>query len=167
MKYLSIVLLFLTLSTYHQATSQIVIGKTSKSETAIIEFGDDIRGIILSPIANVTTTNSQPGTIAFDSQTGSFRYLDNSGSWSPARPDGITGGEQAGIDSTQFLIGTTTASSNAVLELGANSGENKAMVLPKIANGNLRFNKPVAGLIYYDTALKAVMVYNGASWTKF
>jgi hypothetical protein len=51
--------------------------------------------------------------------------------------------------------------------MGQDSGENQAFVLPKLANGNLRFNNPVTGLMYYDTALKAVMVYNGNGWTRY
>ncbi len=154
-------------STVNRVVSQIAIGKTSIDGDAILDFGHDVRGLILSPIVDVTTSNSQPGTIAFDGNTGSFRYLDDSGNWSPAIIGGVTGGVQAGTDGAQFLVGTKIASASAVLQLGEDTNETKALVLPKLANGNLRFNNPVAGLIYYDTVLKAVLVYNGISWTRF
>lgn len=158
-------LLLCSLSGFAQV--KVAIGKTTVDGDAMLDFGSEVRGLVLAPVANVTTMTASPGTIAFDGNTGSFRYLDNTGVWSPVIAGGVTGGVQSGTDGAQFLIGTTTASSSAVLHLGANSGESRALVLPKLANGNLRFNNPVAGLMYYDTVLKAVMVYNGAVWTAF
>jgi hypothetical protein len=44
---------------------------------------------------------------------------------------------------------------------------NKAMVLPVIPSGSLKIKNPTIGLIYYDSFVKALMVYNGNSWDAF
>lgn len=124
--------------------------------------------MVITPVTDVATmTNASEGTIAFDGATGSFRFLNNSGSWSPVIPGGTIGGAQPGSDLSKIFIGTATSAAQGVVVFGKDTGENKALILPKLANGNLRFSNPVAGLIYYDTILKGVMVYNGNEWTKF
>lgn len=149
------------------AQGKIAIGKTSAEGDALIDFGNEVRGIVLAPIQDVSTIIASPGTIAFDGGSGSFRYLNNSGNWSPVISGGALGGVQSGTVLSHVLIGTTSSNTRGFLILGKDLGETKALVLPKIPNGNLRFNNPVAGLLYYDTILKAVMVFNGNSWTRF
>jgi hypothetical protein len=149
------------------AQAKIAIGKTSVDGDALVDFGTEVRGIVIAPVVNVTTMVASPGTIAFDGNTGSFRYLNNSGNWSTVIPGGATGGVQTGTGIYQTLIGSTSSATKGVIIFGKDTGENKALVLPKLANGNLRFNNPIAGLIYYDTVLKAIMVYNGTKWTRF
>jgi len=146
---------------------KIAIGKTTVGGDALVDFGEELRGLVIAPVSDVTTMNASPGTIAFDGATGSFRYLDDSGNWSTVVIGGENGGAYEGVDIFQNLIGANTSSTEGVLILGEDDGETKALVLPKLANGNLKFNNPVPGLIYYDTVLKAVMVYNGNGWTRF
>jgi len=150
-----------------QAQQNMAIGKTTVEGDALIDFGSEVRGMVLAPIQDVNTIIASPGTIAFDGGTGSFRYLNNSGNWSPVVLGGDIGGVQSGAGLNQVLIGTTSTTKEGFLVLGKDLGETKALVLPKIPNGNLRFNNPVAGLIYYDTVLKAIMVFNGNNWTNF
>lgn len=149
------------------AQGKLAIGKTTVDGDAIIDFGTEIRGIVLAPVFNVDTMTASSGTIAFDGHTGSFRYLDNSGNWSAVILGGDTGGGQSGTDINRIFIGTASSTAKGVIVFGTDFGENRAVVLPKLANGNLRFNNPVAGLIYYDTVLKVIMVYNGNTWTRF
>jgi hypothetical protein len=106
--------------------------------------------------------------IAFDGATGSFRYY-NGATWSTASPGGETGGAITGTDTSKIHIGATTSttSDTAVLILGKDSGENKALILPRIANGKLKINNLKPGLMYYDTVCKMVMVYNGNSWVGY
>lgn len=149
------------------AQGKLAIGKTTVDGDALLDFGTEVRGIVIAPVLNVTAMTASPGTIAFDGYTGSFRYLSNSESWSAVIPGGVIGGGQSGTDLTQIFIGSTSSNAKGVIVFGTDIGETRALVLPKLANGNLRFNNPVAGLIYYDTVLKAVMVYNGNKWTRF
>lgn len=160
----SILILF---SFCSQAQGQMPIGKTTARRDALIDFGSEVRGLVLAPIQSVNAMLASPGTIVFDGGTGSFRYLNNSGTWSPVVSGGDIGGVQSGVGLNQILIGTTSSTAKGFLILGKDVGETKALVLPKLSNGNLRFNNPVAGLIYYDTVLKSVMVFNGNSWTRF
>lgn len=149
------------------AQGGIAIGKTTVDGSAILDFGTEVRGILITPILNAATMTASPGTIAFDGSTGSFRYFGNSEDWSAVIPGGDTGGGQSGTDLNRIFIGTTSSSAKGVIVFGSDHGETRAVVLPKLANGNLRFNNPVAGLMYYDTVLKGVMVYNGNKWTRF
>jgi len=146
----------------------LAIGKTSVDGDALVDFGTEVRGMVIAPINDVTTMSPAPsaGTIAFDGATGSFRYFDGT-SWSPVVTGGATGGVASGTDTYKQLVGAETSTANGVVVFGEDTGETQALVLPKLANGNLRFNNPVTGLMYYDTVLKSVMVYNGNSWTSF
>lgn len=148
----------------------LAVGKTSIDGDALMDFGDELRGIVIAPIDNVANMSPAPtpGTIAFDGQTGSFRFFDGT-DWSTPVPGGdISKGDvAAGTDTFQQLVGAETSSATGVVVYGADSGENQALILPKLANGNLKFSNPVTGLIYYDTALKAVLVYNGNGWSRF
>lgn len=147
--------------------AQLGIGKASVDGDAILDFGTEVRGIVIAPVTNVETMIASEGTIAFDGATGSFRFLDNVG-WSSATvPPGPVAIAQAGPDLSKIFIGTPTSAAKGVIVFGKDTGENKALILPKLANGNLRFSNPVVGLMYYDTILKGVMVYNGNVWTKF
>jgi hypothetical protein len=162
----TLIALVVTLSTFAQ-DQKLAIGKLSVDGDALVDFGTELRGMVIAPITNVTTmTSPSAGTIAFDGATGSFRVYDGT-SWSAVTPGGVLGGAAAGTDTFQQLIGTETSSATGVVVMGEDTGENQAFVLPKLANGNLRFNNPVTGLIYYDTALDAIMVYNGNGWTRF
>ena len=162
----SLALVF-SLSVFAQ-DQKLAIGKTTVDGDALVDFGTELRGMVIAPIADVTTSGASAGTIAFDGATGSFRYFDGS-NWSTPKPDGDdTGADVAsGTDTFKQLIGTETSSATGVVVFGEDSGENQALLLPKLANGNLKFKNPVTGLIYYDTVLKAVMVYNGNGWTRF
>jgi hypothetical protein len=150
------------------ASAQVVIGKTSIDGDGILDFGSDVKGIVLSPASNVDNIAASAGTIAFDGNTGSFRYHNGAG-WSTATEGGKTGGTITGTDTNKVFIGATTSTTSdaAVLVLGKDSGENKALILPRIANGNLKINDLTPGLMYYDTVCKMVMVYNGNSWVGY
>jgi len=147
---------------------KLAIGKTSVDGSALVDFGTELRGMVIAPISNVTSSGASAGTIAFDGNTGSFRYYDGT-NWSAVVDGGDEGDDVATgtTDTYQQLIGTETSTATGVVIFGEDSGENQALVLPKLANGNLKFKNPVTGLIYYDTVLKAVMVYNGNGWTRF
>ena len=149
-----------------QQDQKLAIGKLEVEGDGLIDFGTELRGMVLSPVSDAENmTTPAAGTIAFDGNTGSFRFYDGT-DWSTERP-GTSVAAISGSDTYKQIIGAETTSANGVLVLGEDTGETKALILPKLENGNLRFNNPVAGLIYYDTALKSVMVYNGNSWTSF
>jgi len=160
----SLALVF-SLSVFAQ-DQKLAIGKTTVDGDALVDFGTELRGMVIAPIADVTNSGASAGTIAFDGNTGSFRYYDGT-DWSSAVSGGKTGGVAAGTDTFKQFIGAETSTATGVVIFGEDSGENQALVLPKLANGNLKFSNPVTGLIYYDTVLKAVMVYNGNGWTRF
>ena len=164
---ITILALALTLGTFAQE-QKLAIGKLSVDGDALVDFGTELRGMVIAPITDVSTMSPAPsaGTIAFDGATGSFRYFDGT-DWSNEATGGVIGGAATGTDTFQQLIGAETSSTTGVVVMGEDTGEDQAFVLPKLTNGNLRFNNPVTGLMYYDTALKAVMVYNGNGWTRF
>lgn len=164
---ITILAIILSIGLYAQ-DQKLAVGKTTVDGDALFDFGTELRGMVIAPITDVTNMTPAPsaGTIAFDGNTGSFRFYDGT-NWSDAVAGGETGGVATGTDTFKQLIGAETSTANGVVIFGEDSGETQALVLPKLENGNLKFNNPVTGLIYYDTALKAVLVYNGNGWTRF
>ncbi|RTZ49975.1 hypothetical protein EJ377_07625 [Chryseobacterium arthrosphaerae] len=150
------------------ATAQTGIDKTSGfGASSLLEFGSaNNRGILLTPVTDVTAINATPGTIAFDGATGSFRYYN--GSWSTVVPGGTTSGplltliKQPGSHYQCRYINC-----RRVLILGKDSGETKGLVLPLVSAPELNIGNPPKGLMVYDTTNGYIKVYNGTSWTNF
>ena len=152
------------------AVAQVAIGKTTVSNgSVLLEFGDDARGIRLTPVQDVTSgsfATPEGGTIAFDGATGSFKYFDGvAPAWSATDAGGTTGGSPAGPDATNLgaIIGSPTTTSKGVLVL---ESTNKALVLPKVSDVR-RILTPPTGLLVYDTFDKSVKVYNGVGWVRY
>ena len=153
--------------------AQLGIGTTTPSSSALLEFGTELRGIVIGPSDAVTQTNANtaPGSICFDQATGSFRMY-NGTTWSDVVSGGATGGNESGPDLLKQYMGASSSTTgggvtNGVLILGKDVGETKALVLPKSCGGSLTIASPVAGQMYYDQSSKMVMVYNGNAWTAF
>ena len=166
---ITVIALVLSYGLYAQ-DQKLAIGKTTVDGDALVDFGTELRGMVIAPIADVEDVNitHSAGTIAFDGKTGSFRYFDGTDWSAPVEGGDDSGNDVApGTDTFKRLIGAKTTNVEGVVIFGEDTGENQALVLPKLENGNLKFNNPVTGLIYYDTALKAIMVYNGNGWTRY
>ena len=147
------------------AVAQVGIGKSTVTNgSVILEFGTDARGIRLTPVQNVTSLPSPVGgTIAFDGNTGSFRYYETA--WSVADGGGVTNGHPTGTDgnTTGVIIGAKTSLATGALIL---ESSNKALVLPKVSDVR-RIATPPTGLLLYDTFDKSVKVFNGNVWVKY
>lgn len=144
------------------ATAQTAIGKNAvTNDSCLLEFGTEARGIRLPLVANAASMAPTPGTLVFDTATGSFRYY--YGSWSAATAGGSTGGAPTGTDSGgPVIIGAdTTSATGGALILEAAS---KALVLPAINEVAKSMATPVKGLIVWDDSINGIAVYNGTSW---
>ena len=159
------IIIILALACTGMISAQVAIGKQSVTDSAILEFGTDAKGILLNIASDVSTMTATAGTIAFDGATGSFRYYDGS-TWSAVQTGGIIGGASATADTkTQgAIIGATSSAAQGTLIL---EHPNRALILPKMASGTHKILTPVKGLMYYDTTSKTVNVYNGNAWTSF
>lgn len=146
------------------ATAQTAIGKTTVTNpSCLLEFGTEARGIRLPLVVNTSTTPS-PGTIVFDTATGSLRTYN--GSWSAATAGGSTGGAPVGADSGgPVIIGANnTAATGAALVLEASD---KALVVPRVEKVVKTMQTPVKGLMVWDPTVSgggAIAVYNGVNW---
>lgn len=149
-----------------QGMAQIAIGKsTVTNSSCLLEFGPEVRGIRMPLVSNATAITTSQGSMVFDTTTGSFRYF-NGTSWSTATAGGTTGGSPTGADSGNGVIigaNTTTATGGALIM----EATNKALVLPQGNNVEYRILTPARGLMLWDTAKKAVAVYDGTKWTYF
>jgi len=149
------------------AVAQVAIGKSTVTNgSVILEFGTDARGIRLTPVQNVTSLPSPVGgTIAFDGNTGSFRYYETA--WSVADGGGAAGGNPTGTDGNTIgvIIGAKSPTGGATGALILESS-NKALVLPKVSDVR-RIATPPKGLLLYDTFDKTVKVFNGNVWVKY
>ena len=61
----------------------------------------------------------------------------------------------------QTVIGSRVTKADGVLVL---ESSNKALVLPKIENPHLNVKSPYPGMMCYDTARKAMAVFDGIVW---
>ncbi|PRP66053.1 hypothetical protein [Nonlabens agnitus] len=142
-------------------SAQVLIDKTAPTNSSVVlEFGTEIRGILLRPVSLPSTPSA--GTILFDDDSGSFRYYDTS--WSPVNAGGLMNTVTDFETTGAVIIDGITSDANGIFILENKTG---ALVLPKLESGALNIKNPVAGLLYYDTDLKAVMVYNGNEWISY
>ena len=155
----SIVLLLSTTNAF----SQIGIGNNAPHAESLLDFGSELRGIVLSPVPDVTLTTPTAGTIAFDGATGSFRTYN--GTWSTPISGGVTGSSNTTADTnTQgVIIGAATSTAEGALILEA-TGDRKTLILPKVNHVVLTIKNPSAGMIIYDSATDEVKVFNGNVW---
>ncbi|AUC78394.1 hypothetical protein CW736_02815 [Nonlabens sp. MB-3u-79] len=142
--------------------AQILIGTaTASSPSVSLEFGTQLRGILLEPIDLPVTANA--GTVVFDDDSGSLRYF-NGTTWSAPKPGGLTNTVTSYTAPGNVIINGSESTADGVFII---EDTNKAMVLPVIPSGSLKIKNPTIGLIYYDSFVKALMVYNGNSWDAF
>lgn len=150
-------------------TSQIAVGKTTlESASSSIEFGSEYRGIVLPWVtANVANAvNAVNGTIIFDAGDKKVKVYANNvwkdltintnGVADTTLQDGLTERNNA-----KLSVGTVT-STPGILVLEDN---NKAMILPKVANPHLNIVSPTPRMLVYDTTKKMLVVFNGTVWT--
>lgn len=154
---LSILLFAVGLNAY----AQILIDKTTATNSSVtLEFGTEIRGVLLRPVS--LPNNPSAGTILFDDNSGSFRFYDTG--WSPITTGGVINSVDDFETTGSVIIDGFTSSANGIFILENKTG---ALVLPKLKSGLLNIKNPVAGLLYYDTDSKSVMVYNGNEWNAY
>jgi len=148
--------------------AQVAIGKTTlESASSSIEFGSENRGLVLPWTTSAAdVTNVVNGTMIFDINDKKTKIyasnmwkdlsVDSTGAVDSTLQDGLTERNNA-----KLSVGTVT-STPGILVLEDN---NKAMILPKVANAYLNIVAPTAGMIVYDTAKKMLLIYNGTVWT--
>ena len=141
---------------------QVAIGKTSVTNSSVaLEFGTDVRGIRLPVVTNAATMTAANGSLVFDGTSGSFRWYANN-TWSTATAGGQTGGAPTGADTgTGVIIGANSSSAAGALIIESSS---RALVLPQAPLVDQRTITGVKGLALWDSALKAVVVYDGTKW---
>jgi len=142
--------------------AQVLIDRhLATSASVTLEFGTQTRGILLEPATLPASPSA--GTIIFDDSTASLRYY-NGSSWSTAATGGTINTVVDYTTTSQVIINSTFSSATGLFIIEAT---NRALVLPKLSNGLLAIKSPTPGLLYYDTLLKAMMVYNGNLWVAY
>jgi hypothetical protein len=102
--------------------------------------------------------------LIFDDVAGSLRFF-NGSAWSPSTTGGTTNTVADYSTAGQIVIIDAPISDATGILVIENSS--KAVVLPTLNYGLFGFKNPVAGLLYYDSTLKSLMVYNGNSWIAY
>ena len=145
--------------------AQVAIGKTTITNSSVaLEFGSDARGICLPVVDDAEAITATNGSLVFDGATGSFRYYANN-TWSSATAGGQTGGAPAGADTAGgVIIGANSSSAKGALIIESSS---RALVLPYLPLVEQRTITGVKGLVLWDSALKAVAVYDGTKWNYY
>lgn len=163
--------IFLLSLTISSAYSQVALGKGSISNSSVsLEFGTENRGIILPWVNSAAAvTGAVNGTFIFDSADKKVKYL-KAGSWFDLTVD-TTGTVDTSLQNTLSELPSSTvaigktATNNTTPGILVLTDNDKAMVLPKVANPHLNIVNPSAGMMVYDTVNKQLAVFNGAVWS--
>jgi hypothetical protein len=148
--------------------AQVAIGKVTVDGSAILDFAQDIGGVILPFVRTLPTeAGATDGTILIngvDLAAVKVQVRIN-GSWqdiSDASRDltGLTLNTTTDIGNG-VIIGSPTSSANGVLVLESND---KALVLPKVTNAETGVKSPIVGTMVYDLASKSLAIYDGVKW---
>ena len=168
MKKLYILLLSLTLSSTY---GQVAIGKQSVTNSSVsLEFGSANRGLVLPWVTSTASVNGAvDGTLIFDTTDKKVKYRkkgawfdltkDNTGTVDTTLQNGLSE-----LTSAETTIGkrTPTNTASGILVL---TDDDKAMILPKVANPHLNIVNPAAGMIVYDSVNRQLAVFNGSVWS--
>jgi len=151
--------------------AQVAIGKNNITNPSVsLEFGStENRGLILPYVENKSGI-TENGTIIYDINDHKVKYLKDTNTWFDLSVD-TTGTADIAIQTGQTestasktAIGTNgdTDNTDGILVLSDND---KAMILPKVANPHLNIYDPAPGMIVYDTVSRQLAVYNGSVWS--
>lgn len=150
---------------------QVSIGKEDVDGTStLLDFVEEgnIKGVILPAVANVdkaiaTAKEDNNGTFLFDKKDKMVKMYEN-GEWKALSVIGSSDKVMVNTSKEEgkgVIIGAETTQAEGVLVL---ESDNKAMVLPKIANPHTSVKSPYPGMICYDTVKKSVAVFDGVVW---
>ena len=162
---------FLLSLTVISAYSQVAIGKESITNSSVsLEFGAGNRGMILPWVtAASSVTGAVNGTLIFDTSDKKVKYL-KGGSWFDLSVD-TTGLVDTSLQNSLPELSSSTVAigkkgaANTTAGILVLTDDDKAMILPKVANPHLNIVNPAAGMMVYDTVNKQLAVFNGSVWT--
>lgn len=152
--------------------SQVAIGKSTVTNSSVsLEFSNlEYRGLILPYITDKTSIATL-GTVIYDTADKKVKYLKDTNTWFDLSVDttgaadlSIQGSDKTEQSTAKTAIGvnSTTDTTPGILVL---TDTDKAMILPKVANGYLNIMNPAAGMMVYNTVTRQVEVYNGTVWS--
>lgn len=153
---------------------QVAIGKKVTNTSAILDFKEGTTsGIILSKIPDFYNlpANTPKGMIFYDCRAklvflksgngrsaGNYRLLSNPFQGRKSVCNNISSKREIG---NGIIIGANTSTAKGVLVLESN---NKALLLPRVANAYDKIKSPEPGTLVYDPANKVLSIYNGETW---
>ncbi len=161
-KIITIALVLFTLN----LSAQVALGKNFVSGNNILEFSDDMTGIVLPNTDEVNDPTA--GTLTFNRNSKQVEYYDGT-NWqklSLGLGEYTSNGNEIYLDEGEGLTisdGTmpiTNAKGVLVLE-----SRRKGLNLPHVASPHLNIINPKAGTICYDPNTKSIAVFNGTDWS--
>lgn len=172
MKYKSLAIITILVAASVQ--SQIYIGNENENvagESTLLSFDDNpasnTKGIILPAVTSLPADPAN-GTFVFDTTNDENTIkMYEKGVWVELSEPGL--GDAATLivnNSNDEGEGTVIGDENSspyegVLVL---ESPDRAMILPKIANPELRVKSPYPGMMCYDTISKSLAVFDGTHW---
>lgn len=159
----SSILLALNLS----VNAQLSIGKEQvNGNSTLLDFDDsasNTKGIILPAVTSADNVSAVNGNFIFDTNDNAVKvYVD--GLWRNLSESGGNGNvisNPSADTGDGVIIGDDTNAPEGILVLESND---KAMILPKVAEPHLHVKSPYPGMMCYDTTAKALAVFDGSKW---
>ncbi|WP_291895845.1 hypothetical protein [Chryseobacterium sp.] len=147
--------------------AQVAIGKQSvEGKSTLLDFDNmsgNTKGLILPATSGLPTGSLVNGTFIFDVTDKKVKVYEND-TWKPLSDAGNSSaviGNNSAESGKGVIIGDASSPADGVLVL---ESQNKAMILPKIADPHLNVKNPYPGMICYDTSSKTLAVFDGSVW---
>ena len=154
--------------------AQVAIGKESTNgNSTLLDFydlTDNFRGIILPAVDNVSNalssvSSNNNGTFLFDKSDKKLKMYEND-TWVDLSDEGddtnlLVNTSNENSQQQGVIIGSEISDAKGVLVLESND---KALILPKIANPHTTVKTPYPGMMCYDTVGKVLAVFDGKVW---
>ncbi|WP_412850833.1 hypothetical protein ACL0VS_02360 [Chryseobacterium sp. PMSZPI] len=147
--------------------AQVAIGKdVVNGNSTVLDFNNasgNTKGLILPATSGVPTGALVNGTFVFDVTDNIVKVYEND-AWKPLSDAGNSSAvvvNNTAETGKGVIMGDATSPADGVLVL---ESQNKAMILPQIANPHTNVKNPYPGMMCYDAASKTLAVFDGSVW---
>lgn len=147
--------------------AQIAIGKqTVDGNNTVLDFDNvpgNTKGLILPATSGFPTGTLVNGTVIFDVTDSKVKVYEND-TWKSLSDAGNSSAvilNNSAETGKGVIMGEAASTADGVLVL---ESQDKAMILPKVAQPHLSVKNPYPGMICYDTTSKTLAIFDGSVW---
>ena len=167
MKNIRNICIAVALIVFNSFFAQIAIGKqTVDGNSTVLDFDNvpgNTKGLILPATSGFPTGTLVNGTVIFDVTDSKVKVYEND-TWKSLSDTGNSSAvilNNSAETGKGVIMGEAASTADGVLVL---ESQDKAMILPKVAQPHLSVKNPYPGMICYDTTSKTLAIFDGSVW---